>query len=70
MVKRCRLVVLRMTLTLWASLVTIQGVGFQGGETASSDQFDVGSHIELTLDSDRFVICPNVEGETGDGLTT
>ena len=46
-----------------------QGIGLQGGATANPDQLYVGSHIELELGSDRFVLRPNVEGGFGEDLT-
>jgi len=45
-VKKFRLVVLKMTITPWASLDTVQGIGCPGGGTANPDQFDDNSHIE------------------------
>ena len=57
-------------IALCASPSAAQGIGLQGGGTANPDQFYVGSHIEFVLGSDRFVIRPNIEGGTGDGLTT
>ena len=58
-----------VTVLLNVTSVTAQGVGFQGGGTASSDQFYVGSHFQIPLGSDRFLLRPSVEGGTGNGVT-
>ena len=47
-----------------------QGAGFQGGGTASPNQFYVGSHFELTLGNDDFLFRPGIDGGRGDGFTT
>ena len=52
-----------------ASPAVAQGVGFQGGGTASPAQFYVGSHFEGPLGSPQFLLRPSVEGGTGDGIT-
>ena len=65
---------------LWAGIVmggpliaaappAAQGVGFQGGGTASPNQWYVGSHFEIPLGSDQFLLRPGVEGGQGDGLS-
>ena len=66
---RYLLYVADMLIVLWAFPAAAQGICFQGGGTANPDQFFVGSHIELVLGSDNFLIRPNVEGGTGAGLT-
>lgn len=73
MVTRCRveagLAALILGLLLGAVPAAAQGVGFQGGGTVSPTQFYVGSHFEVPLGSDRFLLRPSVDGGTGDGLT-
>ena len=46
-----------------------QGVGFQAGMTIDPEQFYVGSHVELPLGSDDFLIRPGIDGGFGDNLT-
>ena len=52
-----------------AAPASAQGVGFQGGGTASPNQWYVGSHFEIPLGLDQFLLRPGVEGGRGDGLS-
>ena len=46
-----------------------QGVGFQAGATVDPEQFYVGSHLELPLGSNDFLIRPGIDGAFGNDLT-
>ena len=58
-----------LTVLLNVTSATAQGVGFQGGGTASPNQFYVGSHLQVPLGSDQLFLRPSIEGGTGNGLT-
>jgi len=45
-----------------------QGIGFQGGATVNPEQVYVGTHMEIPLGSDDFLIRPVVDGGFGEDL--
>ena len=57
------------SLLMVAAPAAAQGVGFQGGGTASPNQWYVGSHVEIPLGSDRLALRPAIEGGKGEGLS-
>ena len=53
---------------LGAELVVAQAIGFQGGATINPEQVYVGTHLELPIGSDDFLIRPGIDGGFGEDL--
>ena len=53
---------------LGAGLAAAQAVGFQGGATINPEQVYVGTHLEVPLGSDDFLIRPAIDGGFSEDL--